>query len=53
MFEAMAEEKIGDCADGKIFDSFGDDRKMVNGFSNLAAVVGLINKAVERADDAR
>jgi hypothetical protein len=52
MFEAMAEEKIGDCADEIIVDCFRDDRKMVNGFRNLAEVVGRVNMAFERADGA-
>jgi hypothetical protein len=52
MFEAMAEEKIGDCADRIIFDRFGDGRKRANGFCNLAEVVGRVNKAFERADGA-
>jgi hypothetical protein len=52
MFEAMADDTIGDCADGIIFDCFGDDRKMVNGFGNFAAVGGNGKKAFEGANDA-
>jgi hypothetical protein len=53
MFEAMAEENIGDCADGIIFDCFGDDREMINGFGNLAVGRGRGKNAFERADDER